>query len=547
MIEGWFVSPFCRLNDEQMNRKTLALLLFLLSVNAASAQLNPLIDVLHYEYDIRLGDSDNVIRATAIITTKCLKDVREVTLDLMKRRDDGKGMVVTMVSRDGKNISFEQDAQSLIIFDTVPAQTEITYTIRYEGIPANGLIISKSKFGNRTFFADNWPNRAHDWLPCNDHVADKASVAFAITAPDHYQVVANGIRVEETNLPGQLKLTRWREDVPLPPDIFAIGVAAFAVNLAGYIGCVPVYSWVYPENRDSGFARYAVAKDILAWYISHIGPYPYRKLANVQSKTIFGGMENANTIFYFEGSVDSAGLESLMAHEIAHQWFGNSASEKDWPHLWLSEGFATYMADLYHESKYGLDSFRKRLVTERETVIRFSKKRYTPVVDTTAAAYPMQLLNPNSYQKGAWILHMLRRKLGDSIFWSGIRNYYATYAGSNAGTRDLQRVFEATGHQTLDRFFTQWLYSPGQPRLDVSWAYKKRNKTMTITVSQLQEQLFAFPLQVEINDGSNRQTTIIDIRNRLTVTTIPLPSKPVSVILDPDTDLLFEGTVKERK
>ena len=243
-----------------------------------------------------------------------------------------------------------------------------------KAIPADGLIISKNKYGDRTFFSDNWPDRAHNWLPCNDHPFDKASVEFIVTAPEHYQVVSNGLQIEETSLPDHLKLTHWKEDVPLPTKVMVIGAANFAVNYVGNVDCIPIYSWVYAEDRDNGFQHYAVAKDILPWYIKNIGPYAYKKLANVQSKTIFGGMENASAIFYFENSVNDDTLDALFAHEIAHQWFGNSACEADWPHLWLSEGFATYMAHLYLESKYGVDSFNKRMVIDRMKIIAICKK-----------------------------------------------------------------------------------------------------------------------------------------------------------------------------
>ena len=170
-----------------------------------------------------------------------------------------------------------------------------------------------------------------------------------------------------------------------------IGVADFAVQLDSTINCIPVTSWVFPENRDSGFSQYAVSKKILPFYESYIGPYPYKKLANVQSKTIFGGMENAGNIFYYQNSVamnpeqykHNRSIEELFAHETAHQWFGDEASEIDWPHLWLSEGFATYMTHLYMEHQYGADTLQKAMKKDREEVIAFSKKRKTPVVDTS--------------------------------------------------------------------------------------------------------------------------------------------------------------------
>ena len=178
-----------------------------------------------------------------------------------------------------------------------------TIAIEYKGIPSDGLIISKNKYGKRTFFADNWPNRAHNWIPCVDDPADKASVEFLVTAPSHYQVISNGVQIEETNLPGNKKLTHYKEDVPLPTKVMVIGAADFAVQHVGDIGCVPVSSWVYPENKEAGFFDYAIAKDILAWHINYIGSYAYKKLANVQSKTKFGGMENAGAIFYAEEKI----------------------------------------------------------------------------------------------------------------------------------------------------------------------------------------------------------------------------------------------------
>ncbi len=241
--------------------------------------------------------------------------------------------------------------------------------------------------------------------------------------------------------------------MPLPTKIMVIGVTDFAVNNIGDVDCIPVSSWVYPPDRDSGFAHYAVAKNILEWYIHRIGPYAFEKLANVQSTTIFGGMENAGCIFYYEKSVTAKGIESLMAHEIAHQWFGDNVTEKDWPHLWLSEGFATYMTDLYLENKYGEDSLKSLLKTQRRQVVGYSVSHKTPVVDTTESKHLMNLLNDNSYQKGAWVLHMLRRKLGDSLFWKGIRTYYKTYAGRNANTTDLEKVFEKVSRPKPANFF----------------------------------------------------------------------------------------------
>jgi len=522
----------------------LACLVFLVFINAAQAQIprNGL-DVQHYLFAVEINDSNNIIHCDASITTRFTKAVNQVILDLVKKAAGGKGMTVISVSKNNNPVSFTQDAQHLMIDDAAAQGAEFIYKIVYEGEPADGLIISKNKFGRRSFFCDHWPNRAHNWLPCNDHLSDKATVEFIVTAPEHYQVIANGLQVEENNLPGHLKLTHWKEEVALPTKVMAMGAADFSVNLSGMIDCIPVTSWVYPENKDIGFESYAKAKEILPWYAEKIGTYAYKKLANVQSKTIFGALENANAVFYSENSVNDKGVEALLAHEIAHQWFGNSATETDWRHLWLSEGFATYMTHLYHEHKYGADSLNNRMKTDREQIIAFSKKQAIPVVDTISSVDPMVLLNANSYQKGGWVLHMLRRKIGDSLFWKGLRSYYASYSGSNASTQDLRRIFEQVSKQNLAGFFSQWIYTAGQPMLNIGWRYDKKTKMATVKIEQTQETLFDFPLAIAFQSGDKTMTHLLQVKDKVTTAKIPVTFVPVNIIPDPQTNLLFEAAV----
>jgi aminopeptidase N len=248
------------------------------------------------------------------------------------------------------------------------------FEITYSGVPKDGLIIGENLHGDRTFFADNWPNRTHNWFPCVDHPSDKATVEFKIIAPNHYQVIANGYLFEETNLSHNLNLYHYKSAEPLPTKVMVIGVARFAVQHLGETNNIPVSTWVYPQTKEQGFYDFANSKKILEFYIEKFGEYPYQKLANVQSKTQFGGMENAGAIFYFEKSVTGERKhEDLIAHEIVHQWFGNSASETDWPHLWLSEGFANYFSSLYILETKGEAAFQERMKEERKTVLNFYK------------------------------------------------------------------------------------------------------------------------------------------------------------------------------
>ena len=553
-----------------------------LSAQTVQAQVyNSVIDVQHYGFSLLLNDDNNSIRGEAAITLRFLKDTSCFSLDLVKKNNTGKGMLVSSVTEKGHALRFLQDSQSLKIYTgsrtssrsasgpssatssgtttssrsaTTPSSRSSappssttssdgaplhTYTIVYHGIPADGLIISTNKFGHRTFFGDNWPNRAHNWLPCVDHPSDKATVDFRVTAPDHYEVVANGLKEKDSLLPGHYRFTHWKESVPLATKVMVIGVAAFAVDHPADVQGIPVYSYVFPENKEKGFHDYAVATRILPYYIQQIGPYAYEKLADIQSKTIFGGMENASAIFYFENSVGDKGIEPLMAHEIAHQWFGDAVTETAWQHIWLSEGFASYMTYLYMEHQYGADTLQKGMAKDRRQVIAFEKKRKTPVVDTTVTGNYMQLLNANSYQKGSWVLHMLRRRLGDSLFWKGIASYYAIYKNGNANTAGFEKCMEAAGGQNLSSFFREWLYGSGHPSLRITWNYDADKKLLDLDIEQRQDDLFGFPLEYSI-DGVLYTADIAEKNTRIQV---PLTTALISFLPDPNINLLADFEV----
>ena len=538
--------------------RTIVLVFFLPALHLSAQPYNPAIDVQHYDFRLWLSDSTDRIRGDASITLEFRETVGEFHLDLTQKSADGKGMTVSSVSENGKPIRFTQHDRQLVLHTSGTPGSAHTYLIDYEGIPADGLIISNNKFGSRGFFGDNWPNRAHNWLPCVDDPSDKATLDWHITAPDHYVVVANGALQGEKSLPGHLKLTQWKESVPLAPKIMVIGVADFAVDHPGDAMGIPVWNYVYRQNKEEGFRSYAVALGILPFYITHIGPYPFEKEGNVQSKTRFGGLENASAIFYFEGSVGSPGVESLMAHEIAHQWFGDAATETQWKHLWLSEGFATYMTLCYLENKYGPDTLRASLRKDRAKVIAFEKRRFTPIVDTAVRGDYMTLLNPNSYEKGGWLLHMLRRALGDATFWKGISTYYTTYRNKNASSADFEHVMESVSGKDLRAFFHQWLDIPGHPHVTISCKYDPDKRSLGIDFTQGDpapahgssgntaanpetpgDRLFSIPLDYSV-DGTLHH---VDIHDRITHVDIPLPQKPASLTPDPDVNLLADFEV----
>ena len=501
------------------------------------------VDVKHYRFELELTDGSDAITGRALITVQFLLDASDIRLDLASMQED-KGMVVYRVQDEGRMQKAAHQNDKLLIFLDKPAKmNEVrTFDIQYMGTPKDGLIISKNKFGERTFFADNWPNRAHQWIPCVDVPSDKASFEFLVTAPLHYSVISNGIRKEETILPGQRKRTHWKEDIPLSTKIMVIGVARFAVKTyADSPRGIPVSAWTYPSDSTKGFYDYAIAPSILSFFTELIAPYPYKKLANVQSTTIFGGMENASAIFYDENAVTGTRKsEGTVAHEIIHQWFGDMATEKSFAHLWLSEGFANYLTDYYYEKKYGIETARERMREDRSKLIAFVKTNSRPVVDSTSDL--MSLLNANSYQKGAWFLHMLRLETGDSIFRRIIREYYQAFRGRNAETRDFEAIAEKFSSMELTWFFDQWLYRPGLPLLD--FTVKKDKGRQWLTIIQKQQHPYQFNLRIGQTNSSQPLNLhqLVPIRDRQT--TIELPSGIKKIMIDPFVELLYEGKVE---
>ncbi|TCZ67742.1 M1 family metallopeptidase [Flaviaesturariibacter aridisoli] len=529
--------------------KKLLSLLFLLPLLVTAQD----IDVQHYAFAIRLFDSTDRIEGETYLDIRFPGGNRSFALDLVGKKANGKGMTVQQFN--GYNVaSWKQEGDRILVElkEGINNQDAYRFQVRYSGIPADGLIISKNKWGDRTFFADNWPNRAHHWIPCNDRPDDKASFEFRVTVPAPYTVISNGAAEQDKDADDPEKWAAgprhyyYVERTPQPTKVMVIGAARFAVKtFEDSPQGIPVSAWVYPQDSSKGFYDYAVAPSILKFFSSYIAPFPYSKLANVQSKTIFGGMENASAIFYAEESVTGdRKWEDVIAHEIAHQWFGDMASEKSFAHLWLSEGFATYFTNLYIEHKYGTDSMRKRLQDDRRKIIGFVAANPTrAVVDSTQNL--MSLLNANSYDKGGWVLHMLRQEVGDTAFQTIIRKYYETYKGSNAETRDLQRIASEVSGKPMDTFFNQWLYRGGIPSLYFS--KKVKEGKVLIEVAQKTREPFSFTLEVGLLDNSGKLTLHrIPVSERQTTIKLETGNRSgIKVLVDPNTSLLFQESAEK--
>lgn len=516
---------------------------------------NPKVDVINYQFRIELSDSTDEIECVTVIDVRYVGEgVNKLRLDLANASAalNGRGMKVSQVISEGKTLTYTHEQDVLLIdLPTAPRLNQrISYTITYAGKPASGLKIANNKYGDRTFFSDNWPDKGRHWLSIVDHPYDKATCEFIITAPAHYQVVSNGLVMEETDLTDGNRITHWKQSVPIASWLYVLGVAQFAVQRVDVFDNKAIETWVYSQDREKGFYDFAVpTKSVLEFYSSHVGPFAYEKLANIQSNSVSGGMEAASAILYSESSVvgdRNLRWRNVVIHEIAHQWFGNSVTEYDWDDVWLSEGFATYFTLLFIEHEYGRDAFITGLSDSKRQVDAFHEKNpgYTIVHDNLKDMD--KVTSSHTYQKGSWTLHMLRGIMGEDAFWNGIRAYYNKYQNANATTSDFRKEMEEASGRDLKIFFDQWLYKLGALKLAGSWKYDKKKKEVIIRLDQVQTDgsLFMMPIPVAIHFPGTQQPLMktVDVKERTNVITIPVESNPERIVLDPGSWVLMDAS-----
>jgi aminopeptidase N len=513
------------------------------------------IDVLDYAFSIELPDTGTMIRGDAMVTFRRTARIDTLVLDLHQLR-------VTRVTLEDRARRFARTDSTIRV--PLPRGDTGTFRVRvvYSGQVTDGLIARKDSAGRWTYFGDNWPNRARFWLPTVDHPSDKATVTWSVRAPVGRTVVANGSQIQRlTTGRGRSArtTTRWRESKPIATYLMVIAAAPLirhdlgetACGVAEIRRCVPQQIYVAPEQRRVLPGSFSQAGEIVRYFGSLVGPYPYEKLAHLQSATRFGGMENASAIFYadrlFRGNGVSVGL---IAHETAHQWFGNSVTQRDWPHLWLSEGFATYFAALWTQRSQGDSAFRLRMDAIRASILADTNAVARRSVIDTAPGEVMALLNRNSYEKGGFVLHMLRSQLGDSAFFRGVRDYYARFRHGNAVSSDLQAALERASGQRLDGFFDQWLRRSGYAELEVVWGTDSLARSLSLSVNQSRRfGVYEFPaLRVALADASGtiRRVEIGIPAQDTTRVELPISGPVRSIEVDPEVQVLARITVRKQ-
>jgi aminopeptidase N len=519
-----------------------------------AARVERLIDTWqpkHYVVSLTLNDQlSEIVTGSARIDVLILKKTAVIDLDFGELK-------TTSVSVDSKSASFTHRNGKLEVTLAEPANpgTKIVIEVVYQGKPKDGLIMRADKDGKPSAVGDNWPNRVHHWIPTLDHPSAKATVTFNVTAPAREEVVANGRLENVQTTAGGNRTWTYTIGAPIPPYCMIIAVGQFARLESSERSPVPLSYYVPHSDRSVAMKGFAPSLPSLLFFSEIVAPYPYEKLAMIVGSTQFGGMENSSaivftsTLFTAKPSVKisprfgvPSGNVRLIAHEIAHQWFGDSVTESTWADLWLSEGFATYFAGLFVQKHEGEEAFQEYMKAQAETVFAYEKKKRTPIFDRDTEDL-FALLNANNYQKGAWVLHMLCSSLGDDVFFRGIRDYYHAHKDGVASTEDLRAALEKASGKNLRDFFQRWVYDSGHPRYELSSQWQRGELRLVLRQVQLGN-AFLDPVPITIRTAKEKSDVLLTPTSKELITTVRLNERPLKIEVDPRNTILKEVTVK---
>jgi aminopeptidase N len=397
-------------------------------------------------------------------------------------------------------------------------------------------------------------------FPCHDKPHIKQTTELKVTAPEGWYALSNGHLVSEGG--GSF---HWKMNDPHPSYLFTLVAGEFA-RIEEEVDGLPL-SYLVPKHREADGRRTFSRTPAM---IKHFGEllgvkYPWNKYAQVVvSDFIFGGMENTTATTMYEHILldERAALDitsdDLIAHELAHQWFGDLVTCRDWSQAWLNEGFATFMEHVDREAHLGKDEYDHGLRGDMEAYFGEARGRYRRSIVCQDYEAPIDIFDRHLYEKGACVLHMLRRDLGDALFWKGVRSYLQRHARGVVETRDLQRALEDASGRSLERFFEQWVYRPGHPELDVKVEHD--GDILTVSVKQTQATaphhgapsgaadnvtpVFAFDLALDIALDGEIRREVRHVDQASHTFSIKVPSRPRFVVVDPDLAVLAEVKVE---
>lgn len=424
-------------------------------------------DALHYTLDLDWDADSNEISGTVMMQAVATDNLRRFNLDFA-------GFTISNLTVDGREARYQRTGRELKITPDLSLENgqRFTVAVSYAGVPGEGVDTDSPydafasgwrRYRNGVYVASQ-PSGASLWYPVNDHPLDKATYSFLITVPDPYVVAANGLLEEIISNPDQTTTFRWEASDQTASYLTTVNIAEFQVMQSQEPRGIPIRNYFPVDDATELMMTFGKTRRMMTFFESIFGPYPFEAYGVVVADVSLPFALETQTLSLFGGDIAEGGeeAESVIAHELAHQWFGNSVSLVEWRDIWLNEGFATYASVLWWEHEQGVDAMND-ILDDYYTIISnapFFVPPGNPPED--------ELFNGGVYLRGAWTLHALRLEIGDATFFDTLRTYYAQYADSNATTDDFITVAEAVSGQPLDDLFEAWLYDedlPDQPEM----------------------------------------------------------------------------------
>ena len=516
------------------------------------------VDILHIRLDLDVKLKERTVAGSATIDFAAIQPARILSLNAVGH--EVSRVLVPGAGAESKSLSFENTGKTLDIdlgrtlARGDKLQIQIDYKVRD---PEAGLYFFQPTKAEPdvplTVWSQGEPVANSHWFPCLDNPNERQTTELLATVDDGFEVLSNGTLVEKKQLKDGRVQFHWKQAKPHVAYLVTLVVGEFEVGRAEWRGR-PVTYYVHKSRAVDMERTFRNTPKMLDFFSERFGiEYPWEKYAQVVvEQFMWGGMENtsATTLYpatmHDERALIDGNPDWLIAHELGHQWWGDLVTCKDWSHLWLNEGFATYCETLWAEHYMGRDERDYLLFTESQQA-RSGSALTRPVVDRRYPD-PSTMFDSRAYPKGGWILHMLRSRLGDDDFFRGIQRYGTVYAYQTVETNDLREIFEKLYGVSLERFFHDWTERPGHPIVLIKSSYSAKDKQMKIEIKQTQkEEPFHIPLHIEFAMPDGETPVVLDrfMTDREFTVYLPVEKRPTQIRVDPEVTLLAE--IKEEK
>jgi aminopeptidase N len=469
--------------------------------------------------------------------------------DVSKLSFDSSGLSIQSVTVNKSAAKFETTADKLIIPVTaVKAGTKFDVDIHYEGVPSKGLyfILPDKDYPNRPIqiWSQGESEDTHYYLPTYDYPNDRLTTETVLTVPVSWQTIANGKLVSVTNAPDNMKTWTWKESVPSSTYLITVVAGEFDEVKESFRN-LPVTYYAPKGRGDRLSINYSRTPAMIELFNKTYGvDYPWEKYAQVMvDEFVAGGMENSSATTNTASSLVhpklaneyATGQDDLISHELTHQWFGDYVTCKDWADIWLNEGFATFGETVWMESHFPKDQSEYNRWNDVRQWFAQSNLYKKPIVrfdfDDSSE------FDQNVYDKGGWVLQMLRHQLGEETFNRAIKHYLEVNHGKNVVTADFVKAVENSTNKNVDEFFNQWVYGAGAPKFDLSYKYDDAKHQIALTVKQTQKVegrvgIFRIPTEVEITTASGPHLYPVVVAKATETLTLPSTSEPLMVLFD---------------